>query len=119
MRRQLYGENEQDLLQKLKRENAKLKTEIAKLRKQIARLDLDRFANFRETLDRLDEIEMEQAIKRRDRQVSTDKWKCWTCKQGYLKLVVFERRDGVYYFRKCESCSKRTKLKRYTSAVEV
>lgn len=117
-RRRRYADGEQDELQFLKEQNKKLKREVSGLRKQISRLDLDRFESFKEALDRIDEIEMEQSARRKERQVSKDKWRCWTCDNGTLKLTVLERRDGVYYFRKCEACNKRTRLQRYTPDVE-
>lgn len=117
-KRRRYADSEYDELQLLKRENKELKREVQKLRKQISRFDLDRFSSFKEALDHIDELEMEQAAKRRNLKVEANKWSCWTCKTGSLKLTVIERRDGVHYFRKCDNCSRRTKLQKYTSDVK-
>lgn len=117
-RRRTYSDSELDLLSKLKRENQKLKGEVSKLRKQIDRLDLDRFQSFKEALDKLDEIEMEQAAKRRDKQLSKDRWRCWDCGQGQLRLKIWDRRDGQRYQRVCDLCGKRTSIKKYTPEVK-
>jgi hypothetical protein len=97
----------------LKHENSKLKRELGKLRKQIARLDLDRFQSFKEALDRIDEIEMEQEARKREKQISIEKWKCWSCNQGTLRLKVWDRLDGPHYQRVCDGCNRRTKMKKY------
>lgn len=116
-RRRRYADGEQDELQRLRHENKRLKREISILRKQIDRLDLDRFQSFKEALDRLDEIEMEQAARRKDRQISEEKWRCWTCNVGKLRLKVWERRDGAHYQRVCDHCGKRTTMKKWTPEV--
>lgn len=117
-RRRRYADGEQDQLQSLKHENQRLKREISKLRKQIDRLDLDRFQGFKEALDRLDEIEMEQAARRKDKDISKEKRRCWTCGTGKLWLQVWERRDGAHYQRVCDGCGKRTTMKKWTPEVK-
>lgn len=117
-KRRIYSRSEYDELQALKQENQKLKRELGKLKKHIARLDLDRFQSFKETLDRLDEIEMEQTARRQERKVSKDKWQCWTCNSGHLRLKIWERLDGPRYNRVCDSCGKRTSMKKYTPEVK-
>ena len=117
-RRRRYADNEQDELQVLKRENQRLKRELSKLRKQISRFDLDRFQSFKEALDRLDEIEMEQTARRKERQVSKEKWRCWDCNIGTLRLKIWDRLDGPHYQRTCDGCGKRTSMKKYTPEVE-
>lgn len=117
-RRRSYADSEYDELQTLKQQNQKLKREISKLRKQISRLDLDRFESFKEALDRIDEIEMEQTAKRKEKQISKEKWRCWNCTTGILRLKIWDRRDGAHYQRVCDSCDKRTAMKKYDPAVE-
>jgi predicted RNase H-like nuclease (RuvC/YqgF family) len=112
-RRRNYADSEQDQLQRLKHENAKLKRELGKLRRQISKLDLDRFASFKDALDRIDEIEMEQEAKKQEKLVDKNKWKCWDCSTGTLRLKIWDRLDGPHYQRKCDSCNKRTKMKKY------
>ena len=49
-----------------------------------------------------------------------EKWRCFSCRTGYLRLVVMSRHDGQYYFRACvnENCNRRTELKSYHSEVD-
>jgi len=117
-RRRRYASSEQDELQALKRHNEALKREVAKLRKQISRFDLDRFQSFKEALDRLDEIEMEQTARRKEKEISKDKWRCWTCGEGHLRLKIWDRLDGPHYQRVCDRCGKRTSMKKYTPEVK-
>lgn len=117
-RRRAYADSERDELQLLKRENGELKREVSKLRRQIARFDLDRFQTLKEALDRLDEIEMEQAARRQERLVDKNKWQCWTCEEGTLRLKIWDRRDGPHYNRRCDSCGKRTSMKKWTPEVK-
>lgn len=46
------------------------------------------------------------------------KWQCFSCGEGYLRLIIINRPDGRHYFRSCNCCDKRTKIKRYTEDVE-
>lgn len=117
-RRRAYADGERDELQILKHENQRLKREVSKLRKQISRYDLDRFQSFKEALDRLDEIEMEQAARRKERQVEKNKWKCWDCETGTLRLKIWDRLDGPHYQRVCDNCKKRTTMKKWSSEVK-
>ena len=117
-RRRHYADGEQDQLQFLKEQNRRLKREIAKLRKQIQRLDLDRFASFKEALDRIDEIEMEQTARRKEKEISKEKWRCWDCNQGTMRLKVWDRLDGPHYQRVCDHCGKRTTMKKWTPEVK-
>lgn len=117
-RRRRYADGEQDQLQYLKDQNKRLKREISSLRKQIQRLDLDRFASFKEALDRIDEIEMEQTAKRKEKDISKEKWKCWDCNVGQMRLKVWDRLDGPHYQRVCDHCNKRTTMKKWTPEVK-
>lgn len=119
-RRRQYSDRETDQLQFYKHLVKKLKREIAGLRKQIDRLDLDRFASFKEALDRIDEIEMEQVAKRKEKDISKEKWKCWSCNAGTLRLKVWDRLDGTRYQRVCDNqgCAKRTPMKKWTPEVK-
>lgn len=117
-RRRRYADGEQDQLQYLKDQNKRLKREISSLRKQIQRLDLDRFASFKEALDRIDEIEMEQTAKRKEKEISKEKWKCWDCNVGTMRLKVWDRLDGPHYQRVCDHCNKRTTMKKWTPEVK-
>lgn len=119
-RRRTYSGRENDLLQRLKKENSSLRKEVGSLRKQISRLNLDRFQSFKEALDRLDEIELERDERHKERAASEDRWLCWTCGQGHLRLKIWDIRGGARYQRVCDNreCAKRTKMKIYTPDVK-
>lgn len=113
MKRRKYSDSENDRLQRLSNENKKLKQQIAQLRKQISRIDVDRFQNLKDLLDSQDREEQQEAAREHEAKL----WECWDCKKDLLKLVVMERRDGVFYFRRC-SCGRRTKTQKYTDKVK-
>jgi hypothetical protein len=48
-----------------------------------------------------------------------EKWQCFRCKSGYLKLIVIERQDGKKYLRACSNsrCRNKTELKNWTPDV--
>ena len=113
--RRNHGDKELSQLQTLKKENEKLKKQVAQLRKQLARLDIDRYSNLKDLLeDHYEQEDMKVALGEKAKQ----KWKCHECPEGTLKLVIITRKDGAFYFRKCSSCSKRTKTQRYHENVE-
>ena len=103
-----------DQIDKLKHENQKLKRQISQLRKQIARLDLSRYTNIKELVDKYEHEDQEEKKKEHKDQIKK-LWECFQCRSDHLRMVTFERKDGVFYFRKCNSCNHRTKLKRLTS----
>lgn len=117
MQRRNFNKKEQDLIQKLKRENELLKKKISKLRKQIARIDLDRYNNLKDLLEKCDEEGREERL-RQEQQRHIEKWLCHKCENGLLKLVIITRKDGTFYFRKCNNCPNRTGTQKYHSKVE-
>lgn len=102
--------------QRLAYENRILRKQIAQLRKQIARLNLeeDRYKNLKELVDKQYK---EESVKKEAKKVQ-EKWQCFKCQEGVLKMVIYTRRDGTYYFRKCTSCENRTPSKKHTPDVE-
>ncbi len=108
-----YSDHENDLIDRLKRENAKLKEQISKLRKQLSRIDVDRYQNLKELVDRFEQAEVAEQ-KQSHKEEIKKLWECFECRQDYLRMVTFERRDGVMYYRKCNSCGHRTKLQKLT-----
>jgi predicted RNase H-like nuclease (RuvC/YqgF family) len=119
MKRRKLSDGEYDQVQRLRNENKKLKHQISQLRKQMSRIDVDRFQNLKEVIEaqeRQDRVEQQEA----EDKALAQKWECWECKQGTLRLTVLERLDGVFYYRKCDTqgCRKRTKLQRYNKDVE-
>jgi hypothetical protein len=117
MKRRRYSHKEQDDLQKLKRENDKLKKQVSSLRKQLARIDINRYENLQDLMHKFDKEEVAENLEN-DKKVQEQKWKCHKCSDGVLRLKVFERLDGIVYFRKCDNCDNRTTTKKWDKSVE-
>lgn len=117
----LKGKNakskEQGELQKLKQENQKLKRQLNRLRKQIARVDLDDFNNVKEALE-AQAREDEAYSQLEEKKKLIDKWRCFDCGTDYLRLIIIQRPDGDFYFRKCPTCLNRTKMKPFSDSVK-
>jgi predicted nuclease with TOPRIM domain len=49
-----------------------------------------------------------------------DKWKCYKCQTGILKIVLFTMGDNTKYFRMCsnDKCKKRTLPKDWNDSVK-
>lgn len=110
-RRSRNMDKELDLLQRLKNENQKLKKEVTRLRKEMDRLN-NRYSDLEEAVsDQYEEVVKPDPKKQ---------WECHVCKEDYLRLIILNRPDGVYYFRKCGSltCKNKTRLKKYHDKVE-
>ncbi len=109
------GDKELDQLQKMRYENQKLKKENSRLRKLIQRGQADQ--------DLLHELVQQKNVEEelaQTQKIEENKWKCWDCSRGVLKIHTMPRRDGVFYWRVCSNtdCKKRTKLQPYTKDVE-
>jgi hypothetical protein len=129
---------------KLKRTNSSLRAKIRQKDKKIERLISD-VNTLQKALDKsiiyindeLAEIPVEDIVRYFNRKkrgklddvVEThqnemdrlrDKWQCYDCKSGYLRLVLVSRQDGKHYFRMCvnRDCKNRTPLKPYHDEVE-
>jgi Zn finger protein HypA/HybF involved in hydrogenase expression len=117
MKRRKYNNKEQDELQKYKRENDKLKRQVSSLRKQLAKIDIGRYENLQDMMQKFDAQEVKEN-QENDIREQEKKWKCHNCSDGVLRLKVFERQDGIMYFRKCDNCDNRTELKKWNKNVE-
>jgi hypothetical protein len=115
-KRRMSG-NEVDRLERLKAENKHLRKQIGRLQKQLNRMDIDKFQNLEEIVD-VQCKEEEQFHHKSTRDALREKWKCFKCQEGYLKLIIYPRLDGVWYQRRCTECGKKTKLQRYHEGVE-
>lgn len=62
-----------------------------------------------------------EAVKEETYQEFKQKWKCFTCGTGIMKITVISRPDGKFYYRRCtgEKCGHRTELKPFTDDVEI
>lgn len=109
------GDKELDQLQKLKYENQKLKKENSRLRKLIQRGQADQELLHELVQQKTAEDELAQAEK-----IEENKWRCYDCGNGVLKIHLLKRLDGVFYYRCCSNpeCGKRTKLQRHSKSVE-
>lgn len=113
------GDKEFTELQRLKHENQKLRRENGRLQKVLGRIDVDRFNNLKELVNlHAKEAKAEEDEKSLERLKK--KWTCYECGKGYLRLVIFPKWDGDYYYRKCSNvyCGHRTKAQRYSDKVE-
>jgi len=112
------SKGEHDLVDRLKHENQKLKRQISQLRKQLSRLDLTKYNNIKELVDKQESEDKEEAKQEHQEQIKKI-WECFECRNDCLRMVTFERRDGVFYYRKCNSCGHRTELKRLTADTKI
>lgn len=106
-----YTDKEYDVIDRYKKENQKLKEQISKLRKQLSRIDLDRYNNIK---DLIDQTEKEEPVVEEQKKDQENAWLCFNCEADSLRMVTFERRDGIFYYRKCNNCNHRTKTKKIT-----
>ena len=104
-------------MQKLKHENQKLKRQLNRLRKQLARVDLEEFTNVK---DALIAQEREDAVIENETQdkMEIEHWRCYQCEKDYLRLIIVQRPDGDFYFRKCPNCQRRTRLQPFNNQVQ-
>lgn len=117
MRRRKTSDGEYDQVQRLRHENKRLKNQISQLRKQLSRVDIDRFQNLKDLIESQEREDQAETKAEEQKKIEQD-WKCFECKSGTIRLVVLERKDGVFYYRICDRCPKRTKIKRYNSDVK-
>ena len=114
------NKKELDDLQRLKYENKALKRQISRLNKQLSRLDLDRYQNLQEIVE-VQCKEEQDLHKKTKRQLLLEKWACFDCRdegeEGYLRLIIINRPDGVFYLRRCRECGRKTKLQKYNNTV--
>ncbi|MBF0442901.1 MAG: hypothetical protein HQK54_13425 [Oligoflexales bacterium] len=102
---------EHDEIHHLREENQKLKRQLNRLRKQIARVDMDKFQNIREVIE-AQQKEDDAFVEEMKQKKLIEHWQCFKCGRDYLRLIIIYRPDGDFYFRRCPTCNKRTKLKK-------
>jgi peptide deformylase len=73
--------------------------------------------NLREMVNKYDQEEAAEIIAN-DKKAEEQQWRCYECPEGVLKLHVYERLDGIFYVRKCNKCSNKTKMKKWTKEVK-
>lgn len=87
------------------------------MRNVLARVDLSKYEHLKELVEQQRQ-ESKAQEKAEEKKAST--WNCFDCGEGHLQLMIFERRDGVFYYRLCTNfeCKKKTPLKKYTKDVK-
>jgi len=110
------GTKEYNRLQETLHENKRLKKTISKLRKQISRLDLDRYHNLKEIIEKHDRENQGESLAKAEAKIRKI-WECWKCRVGVLIQIPINKCGTEYYFRKCNNCDYRTKMKRMNDEV--
>lgn len=111
------GEKEFSREQKLIHENKRLKREISQLRKQLARLDLDRYDTVREMIEEHGHESTAQTGQELLENLKKT-WTCNDCRNGFLEIILYNKIDSTWYYRKCSNCDHRTKSQKYTPEVK-
>lgn len=118
-----------DALKRKDREIDKLKSELRTLEKafeanikflkgKTAKLDLQELLQGANKNQSVTEIEQEKIVNFKELE---EKWRCHKCKEGVMKLIVFNRHDGKKYIRACSNknkCQNRTDPKDWKEDVE-
>lgn len=103
--------------QRLIKENKQLKQDLGQLRKQLARLDLDRYDSIKEMLE--DHAPKSQPEFGADFLENLKKtWLCDDCRNGYLEIILYNKIESTWYYRKCTNCTNRTKSQKYSTEVK-
>jgi len=76
--------------------------------------------------DKLSDIPVEDIVKyfsdkkkgKLNEVVKLNKKVCYKCNSGHLQLTIINRRDGQFYFRKCNKCDHKTRMKHYSDDVK-
>lgn len=118
-----------DALKRKEKEVIKLKSELRTLEKafeanikflkgKTAKLDLQELLEGANKKQSVADIEKEKVLNFKDLE---EKWRCHKCKEGVMKLIVFNRNDGKKYIRSCSnknSCKNRTEPQDWNESVE-
>jgi len=112
------GEKEYDELQRVRHENKQLKKALKRVRKQLDRIDMQQYYELKKLYK-----DDNRATKEADSSYKTDKpdkedWVCHDCGKGVLRLIVLPKAGETVYLRKCDNCSKRTKLQKWTPDIK-
>ena len=114
MARKVQRDKEWNELQRLKTENKKLRTRISKLRKVIKNIDIE---HYQFVQDLLNSENFKEEPVQVTKQSLEKQWQCFKCDKGIMRLITISRAGEPYYFRKCDHCTNKTKMKKYTNEV--
>lgn len=118
-----------DALKRKDKEVDKLKSELKTLetafqenikflKGKTARLDLQELLKGAKKNESLKEIEDNKNFTFKELE---EKWKCYKCNVGIMRLIIFNRPDGKHYIRACSNksnCQNRTEAKKWHDNVE-
>lgn len=107
--------------QRLVHENRQLKRQVSSLRKELAKVDLDRYKNLKETIEK--HYQEDEAQEGRDiLEKIKNEWKCHEAEcSGFLEIFTYNKVGETWYYRICSnapSCKNRTKAQKYTPDVK-
>ncbi len=107
--------------QRLVQENRVLKRQVAALRKELARIDLNRYKDLKETIEKHYQEDRAQEGQNLLEKIKNE-WKCHEegC-LGFLEIFTYNKVDATYYYRICSEaprCKNRTKSQKWTPAVK-
>lgn len=120
-RKNANRDKDYDEVQKLKQENKQLRTRVRKLHKVIKNIDIEHYKFVQDLLNsqNFNEEGIVKTKSRGDMQKELEmKWLCFDCEKGIMRLTVINKAGEPHYFRRCEHCDKKTKMKKYTSETE-
>lgn len=108
---------DQSALQKAHREIKMLKRQLNRMKKLISRMDMDDYMNIQEAREA--QLRERKELKQENKTIDDiERWKCFSCKEDHLRLIIYQKVDEPYYFRRCPTCSNRTKGKKFDDTVE-
>lgn len=111
------GGQDFELLDRLKKENRELKRQLKALRKSLDRIDYQHLNDLIEAQEAAHIVETPVEYKSKTER-NEERWKCFSCTDGVLRLVIFQKPGGALYFRRCDCCGKRTKAQKYHDGIE-
>jgi hypothetical protein len=106
----------EEYVEKLEKTIDELKKEIKILKKQVQVVNIVEInQDFHETR----ELVLEQKEKETKYKELREKWECYSCGRGLLRIHKFMLPNNKErYFRKCSFCTYRTQLKDFSENVE-
>lgn len=107
-------------LQKARQEIKVLRRQVSRFKKLLKKIDYERFENLSEVMEA--QAKEEKGLEKKIKEIDVaERWKCFDCEGDYLRIIVINRPDGPFYFRRCPSCGRKTKskpLKNDTEGIE-
>lgn len=119
-RRQDRSSGDFDPNQKLKHENKQLKREVKRLRKllqQVEDAEETKKLMYLVEMQRQEDKILHESNKEEQLGDLKERWACHECSEGVMLIQIFKRRDGVFYFRRCQACGNKTRMKKYSEEV--